>query len=200
LDGSLTLSLPLNISITTVLDALSHSFEAIWNKNANSKSTEYAIKAICLILENFEKLKSDLNNIVVRTELLKASNIAGLAFSNTKTAAAHSIGYPLTAHFGIPHGIASSLSLIPLLKINAPKIEKPLAPILRGLGIGHLEDLKVIIKKIPKPELKYSLREWSVKYDDLDWLVDLSFTKERIDNNIINLTKDSLRWILEEIY
>ncbi|NHZ84976.1 MAG: iron-containing alcohol dehydrogenase [Planctomycetia bacterium] len=46
LDGSLTLSLPLELSITTVLDALSHCFEAIWNKNANQKSTDYAIEAI----------------------------------------------------------------------------------------------------------------------------------------------------------
>ena len=44
LDGSLTLSMPLVLSITTVLDALSHCFEAIWNKNANQKSTGYAIE------------------------------------------------------------------------------------------------------------------------------------------------------------
>ena len=32
LDGSLTLTLPLDISIVTIMDALSHSFESIWNK------------------------------------------------------------------------------------------------------------------------------------------------------------------------
>ena len=35
LDGGLTLSLPIDISFSTTLDALSHSFEAIWNKNSN---------------------------------------------------------------------------------------------------------------------------------------------------------------------
>lgn len=36
---------------------------------------------------------------------------AGLAFSNTKTTACHSISYPLTMMYGIPHGIAVSMTL-----------------------------------------------------------------------------------------
>lgn len=200
LDGSLTLSLPLDISLTTLLDALSHSFEAIWSKNANPTSTDYAIQAICLILENVHELKKDLKNIQVRKSLIKAACIAGLAFSNTKTAAAHSISYPLTAHFGIPHGIACSLSLIPLLSINALRIEKPLASILKRLSMDDLEELRKIINEIPETGIKYSLHEWGVKHNDLEWLVDLTFTKERMDNNIVELTEDNVRWILEEIY
>ena len=36
---------------------------------------------------------------------------AGLAFSNTKTALAHSISYDMTLHHGLPHGIACSFTL-----------------------------------------------------------------------------------------
>ena len=62
LDGNLTLSLPLDISIIAVTDALSHSFEAIWNKNANATSTSYAIQAISLIIKNVRDLKDNTNN------------------------------------------------------------------------------------------------------------------------------------------
>ena len=48
------------------------------------------------------------------------------AFTNTKTAAAHSISYPLTIHYKIPHGIASSMPLIPLLNINKDSIKNEL--------------------------------------------------------------------------
>ena len=34
------------------------------------------------------------------------STLAGLAFSNTKTAICHSISYPLTMMYNIPHGEA----------------------------------------------------------------------------------------------
>jgi alcohol dehydrogenase len=39
------------------------------------------------------------------------SLFAGLAFSNTKTAIAHSLSYPITLRHGVPHGIACSFCL-----------------------------------------------------------------------------------------
>ena len=112
LDGNLTLSLPLNISIITVMDALSHSFESIWNKNANPTSTDFAISAICSILDNAEAFKKNPTDLEIRNNLLKASTVAGLAFSNTATAAAHSMSYPLTIHYGIPHGIYNQFNTL----------------------------------------------------------------------------------------
>jgi alcohol dehydrogenase class IV len=200
LDASLTLSLPLDISLITVLDALSHGFEAVWNKNANQRSTEHAIEAICLILENVFELKKDLNNIQVRRSLLNASNKTGLAFSNTKTAAAHSISYPLTAQFNIPHGIASSMALLPLLKINKTEIENELKCILKKLELVDLSHLIKLIEKIPGNTIKYTLKDWGVSRSQLDEVAVQSFTKGRMDNNIIDLTEAQVRFILEEIY
>ena len=40
-----------------------------------------------------------------------AALTAGLAFSNTRTALAHSISYDMTMHHGLPHGIACSFTL-----------------------------------------------------------------------------------------
>ncbi len=198
LDGNLTLSLPIDISIITTLDALSHSFEAIWNKNANEKSTEYAIDAITTILSNVELFKQNLIDINVRNKLLKASTKAGLAFSNTKTAAAHSISYPLTIRFGIPHGVASSLSLIPLLEINAKQIKDPLDNICQTLNITF-DELIQKINTIPKGVIPYTLSKWGVAKSDLSQLVDESFTKGRMDNNIVDLTKDQVLEILHSI-
>ena len=47
---------------------------------------------------------------------MKASMFAGLAFSNTKTAISHSISYPITLKYKIPHGIACSFTLPIILK------------------------------------------------------------------------------------
>ncbi len=199
LDGSLTLSLPIDISLITSLDALSHSFEAIWNKNANSTSTEFAINAIYTILKNIEQLKKNPQNLTVRKSLLTSSCKAGLAFSNTKTAAAHSISYPLTLYFGIPHGIASSIPLVPLIEINKPKIEKKLKLILDRLNLSKIKDLKRIIYAIPDRNLKFSLIEWGVKEEDIDWLVDQCFSKDRIINNITNLSKGDIYLILKQM-
>ncbi len=200
LDEALMLSLPLDISLISTLDALSHSFEAIWNKNANRKSTEYAINAIRLILENTAKLENGLDDVELRKRLLKASNLAGLAFSNTKTAAAHSISYPLTIHYGIPHGIASSMTILPLLKINNEKIWSTLEIIKSKIGISHVDDLYKMIQQIPHNTLKFTLREWGVKERQLDFLSEQSFTKGRMENNVIDLTTSDVRDILGIIF
>ncbi len=113
-DPSLFLNIPKEITIYTALDALSHSIESIWNKNSNFISTSYAIKAIELILEYLPRLQNDLNSKQLRLEIILASIYAGLAFSNTQTALAHAISYPITMKLGIPHGLACSFT-IPIL-------------------------------------------------------------------------------------
>ena len=198
LDGNLTLSLPMDVSIMTILDALSHSFESIWNKNANEKSTEYAIEAITIILSNVDSLKGNPSDLNVRNNLIKASAIAGLAFSNTTTAAAHSISYPLTMRFGIPHGVASSLSLIPLLEINGKHIKESLDKICHSLEVTY-DELIQKIKAIPEGIIPYKLSEWGIRINDLPQLLNESFTKGRIDNNIVDLTKDQVFEILKSI-
>ena len=105
------LALPLGQTISTGLDALSHALESIWNINANPISSMYAIAASRRILLHLDKLTNDLNAINHRTAVAEAALYAGLAFSNTKTALAHSLSYPITLHHGVTHGIACSFTL-----------------------------------------------------------------------------------------
>ena len=150
------------------------------------------------MLYRIYQLKQNLLDINVRNKLLEASTKAGLAFSNTKTAAAHSISYPLTIRFGIPHGVASSLCLIPLLEINGKQIQDPLDNICNILNLTF-DELIQKIKTIPKGVIPYTLSEWGVAISDLPQLLDESFTKGRMDNNIIDLTKDQVLEILHFI-
>ncbi len=119
-DANLTLSLPRQTTIYTALDALSHSFESIWNNNANPISTHYALMAIEIILRDLVELSQNLHSLKLRSNLMLASIYAGLTFSNTQTALAHALSYPLTMRFGTPHGLACSFSL-PLLLECLPR-------------------------------------------------------------------------------
>lgn len=136
-DVNLTRSLSKENTITTGLDALSHACESLWNKNANPISTQYAIDSIKLIVHTLPKLIKDLDSVTLRSDMMRASMYAALAFSNTQTALAHAISYPLTMRFGIPHGLACSFS-IPLLLDCLPsgeirEILNPLTKEIKGL-------------------------------------------------------------------
>ena len=56
-------------------------------------------------------LAANLGSLELRTRMARAALTAGLAFSNTKTALAHSLSYPISLEQGLPHGLACSFSL-----------------------------------------------------------------------------------------
>ncbi len=115
-DPELVLSLPPGPSLAAGLDALSHALESIWNVNANPISDNHAVNAARAVLATLPKLMKNLRDVELRSRMAFAALTAGLAFSNTRTALAHSISYDMTIHHGLPHGIACSFTLPLVLK------------------------------------------------------------------------------------
>ncbi|MDA5095138.1 phosphonoacetaldehyde reductase [Aliiroseovarius sp. KMU-50] len=116
IDPALMLGKPYGLTLATGLDALSHALESIWNVNANPVSARHAVIAAKTILDTLPKLVGDLGNLEYRSRQAEASLSAGLAFSNTKTAIAHNLSYPITLRWGIQHGVACSFSLPVILR------------------------------------------------------------------------------------
>lgn len=110
-DPGLMLTLPAGITLASGLDALSHALEAIWNVNRNPVSTALASAAARRIVATLPALMHQLDHAQLRESMAIAALQAGLAFSNTKTALAHSLSYDITLRNGVTHGIACSFSL-----------------------------------------------------------------------------------------
>ena len=140
LDPTLTLSVPPATTVASALDALSHAMEAIWNRSANPISDAVAVRAITLIPAALRDALEALDDVAPREALLSGSLLAGLAISNTRTALAHSISYPLTAELGLPHGIACSITLPELLLAVGDQRPDRAALIVNALGCSTAED------------------------------------------------------------
>ena len=110
-DPELVLSLPPGPTLAAGLDALSHALESIWNVNANPVSDRHAVHAARDVLATLPQLMRNPGDLALRSRMALAALTAGLAFSNTRTALAHSISYDMTMHHGLPHGIACSFTL-----------------------------------------------------------------------------------------
>jgi phosphonate metabolism-associated iron-containing alcohol dehydrogenase len=111
IDPALMQSLPASVTLQSGLDALSHALESIWNVNANPISDTFAVAAAREVIATLPALMRDLGNLDLRGRVSLAALKAGMAFSNTKTALAHSISYEMTLRYGLAHGIACSFSL-----------------------------------------------------------------------------------------
>ncbi|HUP30722.1 MAG TPA: iron-containing alcohol dehydrogenase PsrA [Usitatibacter sp.] len=111
IDPELMLTLPASVTVQSALDALSHALESIWNVNANPVSDTHAVAAAREVMATLPALMAAPKDVALRGRMAMAALKAGLAFSNTKTALAHSISYEMTLRFGLPHGIACSFTL-----------------------------------------------------------------------------------------
>lgn len=118
IDPQLMLSLPASVTLQSGLDALSHALEAIWNVNANPISDAFAVAAVHDIFDTLPRLMDALDDVQLRGRMALAALKAGMAFSNTRTALAHSISYEMTLRHGLPHGIACAFPL-PLVLARA---------------------------------------------------------------------------------
>ena len=111
IDPSLVVSLSPYQTASSGLDALCHAIESYWSPLATQESRYYSFAAINLIMDNLEKSYKDNGNEEWRKYMLWAANLSGRAINITRTSVCHAISYPLTIHYGIPHGIACALTL-----------------------------------------------------------------------------------------
>ena len=126
--------------IYPALDSVSHALESLWNKNRNRFSEIYAAQSLEIASQVLLRLNNNEVDDFIKRQLHTAAVMSGVAISVTRTAIAHSISYPLTSHFGVPHGLACSFTLPRLIDKhldNAPgeeyrglllKIKKCLEP------------------------------------------------------------------------
>lgn len=134
LDPQLTLSLPPEVTATTGLDALCHAIESYTSINASPMSELVSLEAIRLISENLRTCVHDGGNLEARERMLLGSLYAGLGLANAGVTAVHSLSYPLGGKYGIPHGLANTLMLPPVMAFNLPGAMEKFAIVAEFMG------------------------------------------------------------------
>lgn len=179
LDATLTLTLGEEDTLYPALDAISHALESLWNKNCTPVSRAFAFQALTITNGALPMVCKEPHNLQVRHDLQIASTLAGMAISQTRTAIAHAISYPLTTHFNIPHGLACSFALEIILEdlILDKTINKPI--------VRLLTDIKIMLTKMG---LKERVRKFG-NPKDMMAVVELEALSERVQNYNGNVTK-----------
>lgn len=195
--GELTLTMDKNMTLSTGLDALAHAMESYWSVPSNAYTRVLARDSIAIISRYLPLALEDLDNLEYRKKMLMGSFFAGLAFSNTRTTACHSISYPLTMLFNINHGFAAALTLYEVLCRNWDYLkEKEL--FLHAWGASDLEDIKKWFDDVSDGSLRLS--NFGVKREEIPDIVKLATTGGRMDNNPIVFNEDEIREILEAVF
>lgn len=185
-DSELTDGLPIATTLSTGLDAINQAAESIWNKNANSITIAYATRALQLGFASLPILVKGQASPKLRNQMVEASVLAGLAISHTRTALCHSISYPLTAHFGIPHGLACAFTMPAVLQYNLAADDGRFVQLaMQWLGTADTQEL---LRKFEDMHTLLKVREAvKVKIPSLEALLALEskmLTPGRSENNL----------------
>jgi alcohol dehydrogenase len=185
LDPQLTLEVPRAITIATGLDAISQAFESIWNKRCNPITIGFALRALELALPGLAALLDSPLDLSLRARMMEASLLAGLAISHTRTALAHSMSYPLTARYLLPHGLACSFMLPAVLDFNEDVDDGRLVQVARQVGCDSVGDLRaVLVRLLLKVEMNEMLCGHGITRERITQVIPEMITPGRADNNL----------------
>ena len=137
LDPSLTVGLPPHITSTTGMDALTHAVESYIGKSNVKSTIKYAEDAVKLIHANLEKAYTNGKDIDARSNMLKASFLAGSAFTRAFVGYVHAIAHNLGGMYNTPHGLANAVILPYVLEWYGKSVYKPLSKLADLIGITN---------------------------------------------------------------
>ena len=126
LDPELTVSMPHSVTVLTGIDAIAHAVETAVTKKRNAVSVMYSRESFRLLIQGFERVLRDPQDIEARGFMLLGAALAGLAIENSMLGAAHSCANPLTANFHIVHGHAVGMMLPHVIRYNSALVEAAL--------------------------------------------------------------------------
>ena len=118
LDSHLLLSVPRDVQAAAGIDAISHALESFVCRASTTRSRSFSRKSWEYLERSIEK--SVIHGIPRSAEdMLLGSYLAGNAIEQSMLGAAHACANPLTARYGIRHGVAIGLVLPEVIRFNS---------------------------------------------------------------------------------
>jgi alcohol dehydrogenase len=201
-DPELVLTAPPYVIAATSADALAHATESYLNVDSDPLLDSINIQAIRMIGANLRRGVYDREPAAIG-QLSLASTMAGIAFNMNANAIVHAASTPVTAHHGVPHGVANAIFLPPGLDFLRPACEERLRDIavalgedVDGLSLGGAarRAVEAVGRLCRDVELPASLSEWGLDPAavDIPTLVEDAMKSRNIVNNPREVTRDDL--------
>jgi len=119
LDPELTVTMPASVTAIAGYDAISHAVEAYVTRTHNAMSDLFAREAWVLLDGHYERVLTTPADVEARAAMQLGAYYAGAAIELSMLGAAHACANPLTARYGVTHGIAVSVMLPHVVRWNA---------------------------------------------------------------------------------
>lgn len=196
LDPRYTLSLSYEVTIDTMLDALSHLVEGYFSKRYNVFYEGLVEKGLGYIGSCLDHVKLTTIDIKTREKLLFSSLLGGMVIAHTGTSFVHAMGYPLTYYKDMPHGRANGILISEFLKFYLDIEKDKVLNVLGLLSLKSVEELENVIKNL----IHDKISELHFSEEELKNYTAIAFGSPNILNSKKALSKDTIYEIYKRVF
>ncbi|MGH3167504.1 MAG: maleylacetate reductase, partial [Trebonia sp.] len=139
-DAILTLSLSVDMSVASGLNALAHSVDAMWAPSADPINAAFAAEGIRALSAGLPKVARNPDDLAGREEALYASYVSAVAFASAGSALHHKICHVLGGKYNLPHAQTHATVLPYVLAFNGPAAPEAEARIQGSFGSDNALD------------------------------------------------------------
>jgi maleylacetate reductase len=119
-DAALTMSLPVEMSVASGLNALAHCVDSMWAPNADPVNAAFAAEGIRSLAVGLPRVVADPMDLDGREHALYAAYLSATAFASAGSGLHHKICHVLGGKYNLPHAQTHATVLPYVLAFNGP--------------------------------------------------------------------------------
>ena len=119
-DASLMLTLPVEMSVASGLNAMAHCVDSMWGPRADPIDQALALEGIRALRLGLPAVKASPTGLQGREQTLYGAYLAAVAFASAGSGLHHKICHVLGGMFNLPHAQTHAVVLPYVLAFNAP--------------------------------------------------------------------------------
>jgi alcohol dehydrogenase class IV len=210
LDPLLTIGLPPHVTAMTGMDALVHAIESYTGVRATVFTDTLNLQAIRMVAAHLRKAYTNGDNREARENMLYASGLAGMAFSNTQNGLDHALALAIGGKFHLPHGLLTAFILPWVMEYNLPADPQKFIQIARAFGentegLPEIEaallSVKAIKSLLDDLGISYRLGYYGIPREEIPGLAKAAIGAVRlISNNPRKATEEDVIRLLDSNY
>jgi len=164
-DASLTLSLPVPLSVASGLNALAHCVESMWAPRADPVDQALALEGVAALRQGLTAVVHDAHGIEGRERTLYGAWLAAVAFASAGSGLHHKICHVLGGMYNLPHAQTHAVVLPYVLAFNVPAVPETDRRLAAAFGaesaVAGLQRLREQVGA-PRALRDYGLRETGI--------------------------------------
>jgi len=164
-DATLMLSLPVEMSVASGLNALAHCVDSMWAPRTDPIDQAIALEGIHALAEGLPQVVTDPHDVEGREHTLYGAYLAAVAFASAGSGLHHKICHVLGGMYNLPHAQTHAVVLPHVLALNAPSVpdlEQRMAAAFDARSA--LDGLRRLREQVNAP---HALRDYGLREEDI---------------------------------